>query len=57
MKDALTFQERILAVRRGIRARQPLQQRIDLVRARHRELLRKNSRSTEPRVLAVHLDR
>lgn len=40
MKDATASNEsietRIRAVRREIRARQPIQQRIDLVRARHR---------------------
>jgi len=56
MKDDTSLEARIHSVRRAIRSRQPLRQRIDLVRAKHRALTKKTAKTAEPRRIEIRLD-
>ena len=56
MKEDSPLEARIHSVRRAIRARQPLQQRIDLVRARLRAITKKKAKPTAPRRIEIRLD-
>lgn len=49
-----SLEERIFSVRRAIRSRQPLQQRIDLVRVRHRAAKKKAAATS--RTVQIRLD-
>jgi len=52
-----SLDQRIRTVRRGIRALQPLQQRISLVRERHQAFLRAEAGERPGREFRVQLDR
>lgn len=56
MKDETTLVERIRSVRKALRARQPLQKRIEIVRSRHQALAREKSRPNETRRVEIRLD-
>lgn len=49
-----SIEERIFSVRRAIRSRQPLEQRIDLVRTRHR--IAKKKAAAQTRTVRIRLD-